>query len=404
MQSRKHWPLLAATSTLYAAFGMIFGVMQGGLPPLMRARGVDLAGVGWSFIMLVPFGLTFLWAPLIDRIRLNQTTPRIAWIATMQAVVVALLLIVAQGEHLAPRLLLGLGLGIAFAAATMDMALDALATIAIPPEARTTAGGLKVAALALGALAGGGLFVAGAGALGWATTFTLCAAASALALLPLFCNLGWERDAAASAPTPAPRPLLQRDTARRMLLLTMATCCVVPLVFLNRIMLVDLGVPLARIGWIVGTAAPVFGLAASLTAIPLLRKLGARQGMLGFAGLAVLAALTLLTGAAYHHVPLAILGAILISGGASGFYVIVCALTLGWAQGSRPATDYAMLYGVSRLAATLLMIALTRLIAIIGWPSFYAGATVALVIACLTFRKALGTSPVAMKQNSDRLR
>lgn len=77
----------------------------------------------------------------------------------------------------------------------------------------------------------------------------------------------------------------------------------------------------------------------------------------------------------------------LISAGANGFYVIFCAMTLGWAKGSQPATDYAALYGVSRLAATLLMVGVTRLISLIGWPAFYACAAIALIVASVIFQR-----------------
>lgn len=298
------WPLLASTAILYAAFGLIYGLMQGGLPPLLRARGVDLASIGWSFIVLVPFGLTFLWAPLIDAVRPLPSAPRIGWTVPMQAIIVVLLLIVARGETFPPALLLGLG--IAFAAATMDVALDALSTSCVPPRHRTAAGGLKVAALALGSIFGGGVFVACAERLGWVATFDICAAVSVFAAIPILLNRSWDRNATgAERGRPDIVAILRRPgTRHRMALLTLTTCAMVALSFFKRVMLVDLGVPIERIGGIVGT-------------------------------------------------------------------------------------DYAVLYGASRLVATLLQIALAQVVVHIGWPAFYIGAGLALVLAPLLMRRTL---------------
>lgn len=388
---RAAWPLLVSTATLYAAFGLIYGVMQGGLPPLLRSRGIDLAGIGWSFIVLVPFGLTFLWAPLIDAVHPWPSAPRIGWIVPLQAVIVGLLSVVAQGEMWPPVLLLGLGLLVAFAAATMDVALDALSTACVPIRQRGAAGGLKVAALALGSILGGGVFVASAGRIGWTATFQICAAVSALATIPILLNRSWDRDAGRPERSrPDILAILRRpETRRRMLLLTLTTCAMVALSVFNRVMLVDLGVPVATIGAIVGTIAPILGLLASITAIPMTGRIDGRAGIVVFGGLCLVATGTMLIGIQTHSGAVAMIGATMMNAGTSGTFAILSATTLGWARGDQPATDYAVLYGVSRLVATVLLIALANLVAQIGWSVFYVGAGLVLVIAILLLRPAL---------------
>lgn len=385
------WALLGSTAALYMSFGLIYGLMQGGLPPLMRARGIDLAAIGWTFLMLVPFGLTFLWAPVVDAFRPIRSAPRIGWIVPMQGVIVGTLLIVAQGEAFPPAVLLGLGILVAFAAATMDVALDALSTASVPGEHRTTAGGLKVAALALGGILGGGVFVATAGKLGWTATFQICAAVSALAMLPILLNRGWDR--------PDERPRSRRPDVlaiirqpimrRRMGLLTLATCSMVALAFFNRVMLVDIGVPVETIGWIVGTGAPVCGLVASLLTIPLLRRFGTWAGVLLFTTICAGSAATMVVGLIAVDSTPALVGAIAMNAGTNGFFVILSATTLGWAKGNQPATDYAVLYGASRLVATAILIALANIVQRIGWPTFYVAAAFALIITAMLLRKAL---------------
>jgi MFS family permease len=365
--------------------------MQGGLPPLMRARGVDLAAIGWTFIILLPFGLTFLWAPLVDAVRPIKSAPRIGWIVITQIVIIATLLVLSQGEEFQPILLLSLGLLIAFAAATMDIALDALATSAVPADARPIAGGLKVASLSLGSMIGGGIFVATSHQLGWQTTFQIAAAVTFLATVPILFHQTWDSTADRIQPIHARQIGLLRDadTGRRLALLTLTTCVLVSLFSLNRIMLVDLGVSVETIGWIVGTGSPLCSLGASLIAIPIIRKSGLAGGILVFSGLSTLAVISMIAGAMTGTTLFAIAGSITVTAGTSGFYVIICSTILGWAGGDRPATGYAMLYGVSRLVATLLLIGLTRVVPLVGWPAFYGSALIALLLTTGILRRAL---------------
>ena len=166
----------------------------------------------------------------------------------------------------------------------------------------------------------------------------------------------------------------------------------VTLFFFNRIMLVDLGVPVRTIGWLVGTGAPICGLVSALAAVPTLRRMGASNGILIFTAICLVACVAMGIGAWRNEPALAIAGAIIVAAGTNGFFAIICAATLGWARGAQPATDYAVLYGVSRLVATLVAIAIARVAALIGWPLFYAGAACGLVVMSLVVRNAFADS------------
>ncbi len=91
---RRHGMILFGLNALYVGFGMTMGVVNGGLPTVMRAQGIDISTAGWIYLLYLPFGLTFLWAPLIDRLRLPFLSRRIGWIVTMQAIAVLGLVVV----------------------------------------------------------------------------------------------------------------------------------------------------------------------------------------------------------------------------------------------------------------------------------------------------------------------
>ncbi len=71
-------------SALYLGFGMTMGAIQSGLPTVLRAQGVSIGAAGWLYALYLPFGVAFLWSPLIDRWRPPVLTPRIGWIVPMQ--------------------------------------------------------------------------------------------------------------------------------------------------------------------------------------------------------------------------------------------------------------------------------------------------------------------------------
>ena len=97
----------------------------------LKEDGLSRSTIGWAGLIFGVYALNFLWAPLIDRIRIPWLTGRLgqrrAWILTLQTVIVACLLLwsaVDPTDNLAA--VVGIGLAIAVASATQDIAVDAL--------------------------------------------------------------------------------------------------------------------------------------------------------------------------------------------------------------------------------------------------------------------------------------
>jgi MFS family permease len=399
-------PLLASIGILYVAFGTILGLLQGGLPPLLRSRGFDIGSIGWLFAILLPFGLTFLWAPLIDTLPLSRQRPRVAWILAAQAAAIIVLMTIAVAETANPAVLFGLALVVAFSAATMDVALDALSVTAVQPRYRPIAASLKLCALSLGSIIGGGVFLALSRDLGWRPLFLGFAALMLLAPLPLVINRTYDPPVSEAAPPRASlKTTLQRaGGARQLALLAFVSCVLFALFSLNRIMLVDIHVPLATIGWVVGTLTPLCGLAASALAAPLLTRVGPQPSIFTFAAISIASVALMLLGLETATQLWCIVGAIAVNGGVAGFYVVICATILGWARSEQPATDYAALFGISRLISTIFLIGLTQLLPFIGWPAFYVGAALALfttVLVLYRFRAELVAQFVDRKRPAD---
>jgi len=379
------WAVLLAISALYIGFGMTMGLIQGGFPTIMRDRGLSLGAVGWLYALYLPLGVAFLWSPLVDRWRPPFLAPELAWIVPMQLASALVIVAAALMEGADLRVLFILGLFVAFAMATMDIALDALAVERIDAAWRPRAAACKLAALSIGAMIGGGAFVAMFHYLGWTLIF-LCYAASLLVLIVpmLLLTKGTsssDRIPGISHQGASLRNLIRHPVQRkRLILLTLCCCVIFPLSALNRLMLLDLNVSMSLIGGVVGTLGPVTMMLTAGISAPLMQRYGLPVAIWLFTALGIAALAAMIVGYTLVLPWLAISGAVAMGAAVSGIYVVLSARILGWSRTEQPATDYATFYGVGRFISTLTTIAFAQLVALMSWPLFYLGGALALLM------------------------
>ena len=367
--------VMLAMGLLYVGFGVMAALLQGGLPPILRARGLSMDKIAWTFALYLPIGLSFLWAPLVDRWRLPFLSPRIGWIVLAQLIAVAGLVVVAFLDGASPSLLFAIGLVIAIAAATMDLALDALAVELTNEQRKPMAASLKLAALACGSMLGGGVFVAALHRLDWQMTFVLVAAFMLLSLVPVLGLSPQDRQQSGRRAAPEKRwfaCLHQARMRKYLALLVVAAGVMFPLSALNRVMLVDIGVSLDRIAWLVGTLQPLGLLAIALLTTPLIRRLGHRGALTLMAVVGGLCVVLLMTGYHQRWQLVAIIGTVGMSTVVGGLMVIYSALILRWSEGPSAATNYAVLFCGTRLAGIVASVLAGKLVALISWQPFYA--------------------------------
>ena len=97
----------------------------------LKEDGLSRTTVGWASLIFGVYAFNFLWAPLIDRIRLPLLTKRLghrrAWIVALQVVILACLVLWSAAQPAADLGgVVAIGLVIAIASATQDIAIDAL--------------------------------------------------------------------------------------------------------------------------------------------------------------------------------------------------------------------------------------------------------------------------------------
>lgn len=257
---------LTLLGSLYLAQGLPDGFFRQTLPVMLRREGVSLEGIGLATLLMLPWGLKFLWAPLVDRHGSPRFGRRRSWIVPLQLTAIAVMLLLAQSDPqqgLAP-LLVGVLL-INFVAATQDIAADGLAVALLRPEERGLGNGVQVGAYRLGMILSGGVLIVLFEQIGWAGCFYWMAAASALALVPVLLT----REPAAPPAEAHEAGLLRSFLRQRGMggwLLTIAAFKFGEAfaTAMLRPMFVDRDISMVALGWITGTAGFIAGLVGAM--------------------------------------------------------------------------------------------------------------------------------------------
>ena len=191
----------------------------------LKEGGLSRTTIGWAGLILGVYAFNFLWAPLIDRVRIPGLTSRIghrrAWIVVLQAVILACLVGWSAVDPVANlTAVVAVGLVIAIASATQDIVIDALRI-----EQIGTAEGASMAAAAATAVVGWwtGYKLGGAVALQVAEVFQRAGVVDywqktflVLGVVVILCNIGlmFVREAPATARAAAQAEEQRRVAAR----------------------------------------------------------------------------------------------------------------------------------------------------------------------------------------------
>lgn len=178
--------------SLYWAQGLPVGFMTHALPVILRAQGVSLAHIGGFGLLMAPWAIKILWAPLVDRYGHHHAGHYRSWIIPTQFLTIVILVILSflpiQSLN-EPRflflffiaLLCMNGIG-----ATQDIATDGLAVSILKEEQQHFGNMFQVIGSRLGFIVGGGAILWAMDWLSWQTTFLVLAAIVAVNTLPIW--------------------------------------------------------------------------------------------------------------------------------------------------------------------------------------------------------------------------
>lgn len=294
MSARK----LGLLATLYVSQGLPFGFFTQAMPVLLRKQGVGLAVVGMSSLLALPWALKFLWAPLVDRWWWRGVGRRRSWIVPAQV-------LTALGLVGMSRLDPAAGLGPVMAAvvvvnllcATQDIATDGLAIELLDERERGLANGVQVAGYRAGMVLGGGALLIVFERLGWAGSLLALGALVAVLSGPIAAHR--ERTAEAAEAREGYREAAaessggsgwwrgfwaQPGVGARLVLVGGYKLGEAFGVGMVRPWMVDRGMGLSEVGWVLGTLGFVAGLLGALVGGALVPVLGRRRALEVFAG------------------------------------------------------------------------------------------------------------------------
>ncbi|MFW1798730.1 MFS transporter [Acinetobacter nematophilus] len=178
--------------SLYWAQGLPVGFMTHALPVILRAQGVSLAHIGGFGLLMAPWAIKILWAPLVDRYGHHHAGHYRSWIIPTQFLTIVILVILSflpiQSLN-EPRflflffiaLLCMNGIG-----STQDIATDGLAVSILKEEQQHFGNMFQVIGSRLGFIVGGGAILWAMDWLSWQTTFLVLAAIVAVNTLPIW--------------------------------------------------------------------------------------------------------------------------------------------------------------------------------------------------------------------------
>ena len=116
---------------LGAISGFPWVIIGSSLRLWLKEDGLSRSTIGWAGLIFAVYAFNYLWAPIIDRVRIPWLTNKIGhrrgWIVLMQAIILISLIcwsVVSPTTNLA--LVVSIGLIIAIASATQDITVDAL--------------------------------------------------------------------------------------------------------------------------------------------------------------------------------------------------------------------------------------------------------------------------------------
>ncbi|MEM8642217.1 MAG: MFS transporter [Cyanobacteria bacterium P01_G01_bin.54] len=299
MQSFRKYLLLGS---LYLSQFMPVWFLQQGLPVLMRQDGLSLEVIGLLPLLMLPIAFKFLWAPLIDLYSIRRWGHYRFWIILFQFWVMGLTVFCSfqNLEQQLPILLAGLAL-IAIGSSSQDIATDALALKLLTPAERGTGNAVQVIGGALGRTIGGGGMLILLSRWGWQASLLTLATLMLLGLIPLLFHQ--EVNASRSHPTRSAPPsknggaiaylkilatAWQRPGVKLWLMvLALAAAGYSVSETMFRPLLVDIGLSLEEIGWLLGVVGMMMTIWGSLVAGVMIPKFGRQRSLLVSMGLSL---------------------------------------------------------------------------------------------------------------------
>ena len=289
---------LTLVATLYVSQAIPLGFFLTALPVILRQGGLPHETVGLFAMVAMPWILKWAWAPLVDRFGTGSRFGHYrSWILVLQTLSVAAVLgmswVVPSAQLAALATVAAVFM---LVSATQDVATDGLSVRILDSDERGPGNGWQVGGYYLGQVLGGGVMLVVFSRFGWMTAMLAMAAFLALPLVPMA-----RFREASSGPTASREKavrqkvihqivgfrdlgrFLRRTGGRWIAILLVFRVGETVSLFVYHQQLVDLGLGLDEIGFVVGVVESLAAFSGALLGGRLLLRLGRRRSLMAFA-------------------------------------------------------------------------------------------------------------------------
>ncbi|NEQ97347.1 MAG: MFS transporter [Cyanothece sp. SIO2G6] len=299
MSSRRRTYKLALLGSLYVSqyISLMFFVQA--LPVFMRQQGASLEAIGLIYLLGLPLLLKVLWSPWIDRYGYTRWGHYRFWIVAFQLLLAGVSILCA---FVSPQtnfsLLFSLLMVMATLASSQDIATDALAVGLLAPSERGWGNGIQMAGNYLGAMLGGGVMLMLLTQWGWQRSLLALALMMIIALIPILQHQEHPHKDHTKHEGPVWVDLVnvyrRKGMGHWLMLLTLYIAGGSMAEGMFRPLLVDIGLSLADIGWLLGVVGNGSSIVGAVVSGLLVVPLGRKRSLIIFAGLQTVAILTYL--------------------------------------------------------------------------------------------------------------
>jgi PAT family beta-lactamase induction signal transducer AmpG len=348
--------LALAIPSIYLMFGM---------PLVMRQHGWSGMEIGLFQLAGLPAIFKFMLAVPVQRIQIGKNR-FVYWLLTLGILLLALFWYIGRQNLIEERtMLFVLTFAISILVTWMDIPLNALAVQWLPRTQQLYTGSIRAAVLFLGAIIGGGVMLIVQTKWGWQAPFVLMTIAVVIGLLPLLLFSTNSEAHTHTAQLQQPGLLtgwtefFNQPGAKQWTLLLLTSFPFIGAVWLYlKPLMLDQGMPMQQVAWLVGIAGGVTGAIASLIAGRLIPVLGTARAIVLYLFTALLA-LILLTVTIWAQLGTTwlIISTLAIAATMGAVSALMFGLTMFFTRKQQNASDYGLqssLFVVTRLTVPML--------------------------------------------------
>ena len=146
----------------------------------LAKENIDLQSIGMFAVIVIPYSINFLWAPIFDTVKLGWLSKllghRLSWICLIQILLaLAIFLLSTMDPHHSLILFALVGLIISFLSSAKDTVLGAFRTEIIAKESQGAASGIYIFGYRIGMLISGSGAIYLSSYLGWNNVYKIFA-------------------------------------------------------------------------------------------------------------------------------------------------------------------------------------------------------------------------------------